>query len=38
MKEGLIPFYLCATIGTTSTATVDDGKGLATVARQHNIW
>ena len=38
LKDGLIPFYLMATIGTTSTATVDDVKGLATFCRQHNIW
>lgn len=38
LQEGLIPFYLFTTAGTTSTATVDDLKGLATVARQHNMW
>ena len=38
IKDGLIPFYLMATIGTTSTATVDDVKGLATLCQQHNIW
>lgn len=38
LKDGLIPFYLMATIGTTSTATVDDVKGLAIFCRQHNIW
>lgn len=38
IQEGLIPFYLCATVGTTSTATVDDLRGLGTVSKQHNIW
>ena len=38
LQEGLIPFYLCATVGTTSTATVDDLRGLGTVANQHDIW
>lgn len=38
IQQGLIPFYLCATIGTTSTATVDDLQGLGTVSKQHNIW
>ena len=38
LDQGLLPFYLCATVGTTSTATVDDLRGLATVAQQHNIW
>lgn len=38
IDQGLIPFYLCATVGTTSTATVDDLRGLGTVAKEHNIW
>ncbi|KAL3137675.1 hypothetical protein ABBQ38_004950 [Trebouxia sp. C0009 RCD-2024] len=38
LQEGLIPFYLCATVGTTSTATVDDLRGLGTVSKQHNVW
>lgn len=38
LKDGLIPFYLFATAGTTSTGTVDDLRGLATVSRPHNIW
>ncbi len=38
LKDGLIPFYLFTTIGTTSTATVDNIKGLAVVAQQHKIW
>lgn len=38
IDQGLIPFYLCATVGTTSTATVDDLRGLGTVSKKHNIW
>ena len=38
IQSGLVPFYLCATVGTTSTATVDDLKGLGAVSKQHNIW
>lgn len=38
IEQGLIPFYLCGTIGTTSTATVDDLRGLGTVSKKHNIW
>ena len=38
LEAGLVPFYLFTTAGTTSTATVDDLRGLSTVARQHNIW
>ncbi len=38
LQAGLIPFYVFATAGTTSTATVDDLRGLATVSKPHNIW
>lgn len=38
LESGLIPFYLFVTVGTTSTATVDDLRGLGAVAQQHNIW
>ena len=32
-QQGLIPFYLMATVGTTSTATVDDLRGLGKVSK-----
>lgn len=38
LQAGLIPFYVFATAGTTSTATVDDLRGLAAVSKPHNIW
>lgn len=38
IEQGLIPFYLCATVGTTSTATVDDLRALGTVSKKYNIW
>ena len=38
IQQGLIPFYLMATVGTTSTATVDDLRGLGKVSKQHSIW
>jgi len=38
LQAGLVPFYVFATAGTTSTATVDDLRGLATVSKPHNIW
>ncbi|OWM70495.1 tyrosine/DOPA decarboxylase 1-like [Punica granatum] len=38
IKEGLVPLYLCATIGTTATSAVDPVKELCRVAEEHNVW
>lgn len=35
---GLIPLYLCATVGTTPTGSVDPLGPLCEVAREYNIW
>ncbi|XVF45995.1 hypothetical protein PTKIN_Ptkin02bG0252600 [Pterospermum kingtungense] len=37
-EAGLIPLYLCATIGTTSTTAVDPLGPLCDVAKQHGMW
>lgn len=38
LKAGLIPCFLCATIGTTSSCAVDPIELLGTIAQQHGIW
>ncbi|KAL0912030.1 hypothetical protein M5K25_017972 [Dendrobium thyrsiflorum] len=38
LSAGLIPLYLCATIGTTSSTAVDRLPELAQLTSQHNIW
>eukprot|EP00878_Enallax_costatus_P025982 GHUV01027848.1.p1 GENE.GHUV01027848.1~~GHUV01027848.1.p1 ORF type:complete len:388 (+),score=81.82 GHUV01027848.1:52-1215(+) len=38
LAAGLIPFYLCGTIGTTSSCAVDPLRNLAHVCKQHKIW
>ncbi|XP_037494344.1 tyrosine decarboxylase isoform X2 [Jatropha curcas] len=38
IEKGLIPLFLCATIGTTSTTAVDPLRPLCDVAREFNIW
>ncbi|KCV72362.1 hypothetical protein H696_01755 [Fonticula alba] len=38
LAEGLIPFYVCGTIGTTNTVAIDDIGGLADVAEKYGIW
>lgn len=35
---GLVPLYLCATVGTTSTAAIDPIEPLAEVAKEYGIW
>lgn len=38
VAAGLIPLYLCATVGTTSTTAVDPLEPLADVAREYGMW
>ncbi|PON66963.1 Aromatic-L-amino-acid decarboxylase [Trema orientale] len=38
VARGLVPLYLCATVGTTSTTAVDPLEPLANVARAYGMW
>ncbi|KAK4349428.1 hypothetical protein RND71_032183 [Anisodus tanguticus] len=38
IKVGLIPLFLCVTIGTTSTTVVDPLKPLCEIAKEYGIW
>ncbi|GMI70666.1 aromatic aldehyde synthase [Hibiscus trionum] len=38
VKAGLIPLYLCATVGTTSTTAVDPLIPLCDVAKEYGMW
>ena len=38
VAAGLIPCYLCATVGTTSSAAVDPLQALGTIAQQYGVW
>ncbi|KAJ9153136.1 hypothetical protein P3X46_026612 [Hevea brasiliensis] len=38
LEAGLIPLFLCATVGTTATTTVDPLRPLCEVANQHSVW
>ncbi|GAB4845595.1 hypothetical protein Ancab_038997 [Ancistrocladus abbreviatus] len=38
LGEGLVPLYLCATIGTTASCAVDSLEGLGLVANYFGVW
>ncbi|KAK1260738.1 Aromatic-L-amino-acid decarboxylase [Acorus gramineus] len=38
VAAGLVPLYLCATVGTTSSNAVDPVGRLADVARDYGVW
>ncbi|XP_070184728.1 histidine decarboxylase-like, partial [Littorina saxatilis] len=37
-EEGLIPFYLCATLGTTGACAFDNLKELGPICKEEGIW
>nr|BAM35936.1 dopamine decarboxylase [Lymnaea stagnalis] len=37
-EQGLIPFFLCATVGTTSTCGTDNLLELGPICNKHDIW
>lgn len=38
IKSGLIPFYIAATVGTTSSHAIDPLTEIGAIAQAHNIW
>ncbi|KAG5606867.1 hypothetical protein H5410_028359 [Solanum commersonii] len=38
VTAGLVPLFLCTTVGTTSTTTVDPLSQLGQLAEEFNIW
>jgi aromatic-L-amino-acid decarboxylase len=38
ISEGLIPFFVCATIGTTSTNAIDPVDLIGNVSKKYNLW
>lgn len=38
LEAGLKPFFVCATIGTTSSNAVDPIKEIGEICRQYDIW
>ncbi|VAI52586.1 unnamed protein product [Triticum turgidum subsp. durum] len=38
VADGLVPLYLCTTVGTTGLGAVDPVRDLGEVARQYGMW
>jgi aromatic-L-amino-acid/L-tryptophan decarboxylase len=37
-KSGLIPCFVCATVGTTSSCAIDPVREIARICQDHNLW
>jgi aromatic-L-amino-acid decarboxylase len=35
---GLVPFFVCATVGTTSSNAIDPVRKIGEICRAHNLW
>jgi aromatic-L-amino-acid/L-tryptophan decarboxylase len=38
IRAGLLPCFVCATVGTTSSNAIDPVPTIATICRKHNLW
>jgi len=38
VKAGLVPCFVCATVGTTSSNAIDPVREIAKICRERNIW
>ncbi len=38
LKDGLIPCFVCATVGTTSSNALDPVEEIGRICRAHNLW
>ena len=37
-RAGMIPFFVCATVGTTSSNAMDPLPEIGRICREHNLW
>ena len=37
-KAGLLPCFVCATVGTTSSNAIDPVREIGPICREHNLW
>ena len=38
LEAGLVPFFVCGTVGTTSSNAMDPLPAMAAICRKHNLW
>jgi len=38
LQQGLIPFFVCATVGTTSTNAIDPLTEIGQICQDHQLW
>jgi aromatic-L-amino-acid decarboxylase len=38
LKQGLMPAFVCSTVGTTGTTAVDPVEAIGVIARRHGLW
>jgi aromatic-L-amino-acid decarboxylase len=38
LAGGLVPAFVCSTVGTTGTTAVDPVEAIGTIARRHGMW
>jgi len=38
LGTGLVPFFVCGTVGTTSSNAMDPLPAIAAICREHNLW
>lgn len=38
LRDGLLPFFVCGTVGTTSSNAMDPLPAIAEVCREHKLW
>ena len=38
IATGYTPFFVCATVGTTSSNAIDPVRKIGKICMQHNIW
>ncbi|WOG94128.1 hypothetical protein DCAR_0313421 [Daucus carota subsp. sativus] len=38
LESGLVPLFLCATVGATSSSSVDPVEGLGLLAQKYGLW
>jgi aromatic-L-amino-acid decarboxylase len=37
-QSGMVPFFVCATVGTTSSNAIDPVQQIGKICREHNLW